>query len=265
MVSSMAISVARIYRYPVKGLSGESLDRIEVEAGRGLPGDRRFALALASTRFDPDRPEWLPKTSFLMLMRDQRLGALETRFDGETGILSVFRGGREVVRADITSPLGRSLIEDFFAAYMQAESAGRPKLVAAPSGHMFSDHQSAVLSIINLASLTDIERVVRRPIDPLRFRANLYLEGAPPWAESAWVDEEIRIGDVRMAVSARIERCAAINVEPGTGARNMNLPKALRAGFGHVHCGVYARVLNAGTIAVGDSLTPPPARQAQTG
>jgi uncharacterized protein len=77
----MAISVVRICRYPVKGLSAEDLERVMLTAGQCLPHDRRFALAHAATHFDPTRPEWLPKTSFLMLMRDEQLAQLRTRFD----------------------------------------------------------------------------------------------------------------------------------------------------------------------------------------
>ena len=40
------------------------------------------------------------------------------------------------------------------------------------------------------------------------------------------------------------------------GERDLNLPKDLQRGFGHIHMGVYAAVTNAGEIAFGDELTP---------
>ena len=67
----MAPAVAAIYRYPVKGLSAERLDRVALTPGECLPHDRRFAIALGSTLFDPQRPEWLSKIHFIMLMRDE--------------------------------------------------------------------------------------------------------------------------------------------------------------------------------------------------
>ncbi|MBM3346199.1 MAG: MOSC domain-containing protein, partial [Betaproteobacteria bacterium] len=76
----MPISVNAIHRYPIKGLSAEPLERVTLATGRCLPHDRRFALARASTVIDPVRPEWLPKTHFFMLMRDERLAELRTRF-----------------------------------------------------------------------------------------------------------------------------------------------------------------------------------------
>ena len=57
----MTATVIAIYRYPVKGLSAERMDRVSLMPGECLPHDRRFAVALGSTRFDPQHPEWLPK------------------------------------------------------------------------------------------------------------------------------------------------------------------------------------------------------------
>ncbi len=250
----MTMIAAHIHRYPVKGLSAEELDSVELTPGRGVPFDRRFALARASTRIDPDNPEWLPKTSFLMLMRNARLATLTTRFDEAAGTLSVLRDGKKLAGGNITTPVGRALIEDFFSAYMQAEAGGKPRLVESPGEHMFSDHKNAVLSLINLASVRDLERVAGQEIDPVRFRGNVQIEGAEPWAEFGWLGREITIGGARLRVTQRIDRCAAINVDPATGERDMNLVKALKSGFGNIDMGVYARVIEGGTIRPGDEI-----------
>ena len=68
--------VKALYRYPVKGLSAEPTVSLEMRAGEGIPFDRAFALALASTTFDEERPAPLAKTYFLMLMRNEALAAL---------------------------------------------------------------------------------------------------------------------------------------------------------------------------------------------
>ena len=253
----MAVTIAQIYRYPVKGLSAQPLTQTELTAGEGVKGDRSFALALASTRFDPREPQWLPKTNFLMLMRNARLASLETAFDDSEGTLSLSRGGKEVARGKITTPVGRALIEDFFKAYMEGEIAGKPKLVEAPFGHMFSDHKNKVLSVINLNTIQDLERVTGQPIDPLRFRANLYVDGAPPWSEFNWISQDIAIGGAQLRITERIDRCAATTVNPATGKRDMNIPKALQRGFGHIDCGVFAHVSVGGPIAIADVLEIP--------
>lgn len=250
----MAASIADICRYPVKGLNAECLERVTLSAGEGLPGDRRFALAHGSTAFDPETPQWLPKTHFLMLMRDEKLAQLRASFDFESGVLTVQRAGKPVARGRITEPTGRTLIGQFFAGFMGRAARGTPHLVEAP-GHMFSDAREKYVSMINLESIADLERVMRRPVAPARFRANLYFRGAPAWSEFDWIGREIRLGDVRLKIDARIDRCAATNVNPETAERDMNVPLTLQRGFGHADMGVYARVVEGGDIALGDAIT----------
>ena len=250
----MSINIASIYRYPVKGLTPEPLQRVTLSPGEGLPQDRRFAIAHGSTRIDPAAPTWMPKTNFLMLARNERLARLRTRFDDASGILTVQRDGKTVASANITETAGRTVIEQFFAAYMGEESRGAPKLVEAP-GHMFSDTAAKVVSIIGLESVRDVERVVRAPVDPRRFRANIYIEGGRPWEEFDWPGRELRIGAVRLKVAKKINRCAATNVDPETGQRDLNIPLALQSGFQHIDVGVYAEVLEGGSVAPGDTLT----------
>ena len=110
-VRGMAVTVAKICRYPLKGLSAETLPEVELAPGEPLPHDRRFALALGSTPVDGPRIGWLPKTSFLSLINQKKLAKLRTRFDADGGILTVERGGKQVVLGDVTTPVGRAIIE----------------------------------------------------------------------------------------------------------------------------------------------------------
>ena len=102
----MAAIVTAIYRYPVKGLSAERMDRVAFIPGECLPHDRRFAIALGSTLFDPQRPEWLSKIHFIMLMRDEKLAQLQTRFDAESGELTITEDGRLLLRERMTETDG---------------------------------------------------------------------------------------------------------------------------------------------------------------
>lgn len=252
----MPITLAQIYRYPVKGLTPEKLGAVTLAPGQGLPQDRRFALALSETKFDVAAPSWMPKTRFLMLMKNERLAKLRTRFDEASGVLSIEDHGRIVASANILDASGRAAIEDFFAAYMDTEIGGRPRLLEAP-GHMFSDIARKVVSIIGLPSVRDLERTLGRAVDPRRFRANFYLEGGRPWEEFDWVGREFTLGAVRLRGVKPISRCAATNVDPDSGERDLNIPLALKQGFQHVNTGVYADVLDGGEVSVGDALTPP--------
>jgi len=249
----MPVTLNEIRRYPVKGLNGEALDHTMLAPGEGIPHDRRFALAHAASQFDRGNPEWMPKRNFLQLMRDERLALLDARFDPETGMLTMFRDGRQVARGDITQPLGRALVEQFLQAFIPPGPRGNPHFVEVP-GRMLSDVPDKYVSILNLASVKDIERVARSPVDPRRFRGNLHLDGLPAWAEMPWVGKEIAIGDVRLEVVEITGRCAATEVNPDSGERDLHMLKVLQQGFGHTKCGIYARVTVGGTIRRGDAV-----------
>ena len=251
MTAQQAPTVTALYRYAVKGLSPEALERVTLEAGGTMPFDRAYAIENGPGRFDPDDPRHLPKITFLMLMRDERLATLVTTFDDATETLTVSRAGKQVARGQLTTPLGRKMIEQFFAAYMQAELRGPPKVVSAP-GHSFSDVAIKCLHVVNLASVRDLERVVGRPVDPLRFRANVYVDGIEPWAELGWVGRELTLGGVRTSIVDRTVRCDATNVDPQTGARDMGLPTLIRRTWEHGDLGIYAKIIGGGELAVGD-------------
>jgi hypothetical protein len=99
-------SVKKIYRYPVKGLSAEPMERAILTAGQTIPGDRRYAIENGPIGFDPAAPAYFPKQRFLMLMRNERLARLDTRFDETTDTLAL-RDGGEAVRGDLRTPEGR--------------------------------------------------------------------------------------------------------------------------------------------------------------
>jgi MOSC domain-containing protein len=252
----MTITLDQIYRYPVKGLTPEPLAQIRLAPGEGLPQDRRFALGLGTNRFDPAAPAWMPKVNFLMLMKNEKLARLRARFDAASGVLAISTEGKEQLRADLGTAAGRSAVEDFFAAYMGEAAQGRPRLLEAP-GHMFSDNARKVVSIIGLSSLSALAETVGRALDPRRFRANFYLAGSAPWQEFDWIGRDFAIGGVKLRGFKAIRRCAATNVEPESGARDLNLPLALSENFGHVNMGIYAEVIEGGEVSRGAALAPP--------
>jgi hypothetical protein len=148
------------------------------------------------------------------------------------------------------------MIEQFFAGFCSDELRGPPKILHG-SGHSFSDVARKVVSIINLASVAELAGVIGASVDPLRFRANLYVEGWPAWREFEFLDHELAIGgSVRLKVVKRIVRCAATNVDPATGARDLTIPATLMQQYGHADCGIYAEVVAGGPIAVGDRIGP---------
>jgi uncharacterized protein YcbX len=184
-------TVESIYRYPVKGLSPEKLDSVRLEPGKTLPADRRYAIENGPSGFDPASPKYFPKTQFLMLMRNERLATLDTRYHD--------------ARGDLSTKEGRLAIEAFFRKFMPAELRGAPKVLQA-DGHSFSDVSAKVVSIINLASVAGLETLIGAPVHPLRFRANLYVGGWPARSELDLLGQTISIGRATLKVTKRIKR-----------------------------------------------------------
>jgi uncharacterized protein YcbX len=246
------IQVKEIHRYPVKGLSVEKLDRTTLTPRQGLPGDRAFAFARANAPFDPAAPKHLPKANFLMLMRDENLAKLNTGYDPATRALTIKQDGVTVIGGKLSDPADCRRIENFFQEFLGFPD--RPRFVEAP-GHMFSDDKEKLVSIMNLDSVKDIGKRIGAEVDPVRFRANLLIDGLPDWEEFTWPGKHIMIGGATLEVTAPIRRCAATCVNPTTAARDLPIPTFLMESYGHMNTGIYARVIAGGEIAVDDDLT----------
>jgi GntR family transcriptional regulator/MocR family aminotransferase len=249
------IAVSKIYRYPIKGLSAQPLSRVLLESDKPFPQDRIFALARPGAPIDRAEPKWAKKGLFVMLMLDENLAQVQTSLDLDTLRLTVKQGNAQVAAAQLADAQDRAQIENFFWQLLPTLPAA-PVLVRSPGGH-FMDKPDNVISLINLATVRALEAQWGMDIDPLRFRANIYIDGAKPWEEFDWIGSEIRIGGTVFAVDRKNGRCGATNVNPTTGRRDLDIPSSLRAAFGHKNLGVYLVVRDGGEIAVGDSVLVP--------
>ena len=130
MSSLPPAQIASLYRYPVKGLSPEPLPRVALEPGQTFPADRRYAIENGPTGFDPAAPVWLPKTHYLMLMRNERLAGLRTHFEDESHVLTIRDRSEIAARGNLETSQGRATIEAFFAKNFARELKGPPKVLS---------------------------------------------------------------------------------------------------------------------------------------
>ncbi|MCR5878972.1 MOSC domain-containing protein [Phenylobacterium sp. J367] len=254
----MTGQVAAIFRHPVKGFTPESLTHIDVEPGQGLPFDRLWAVENGPSGYDPADWRFMPKQKFTVLMSIARVAAARTRLDDATGMLHAHADGRPPFAGALSDEAGR----DAFAAWLTAllpedDLRGPLRVVRAPDQHRFTDHPRGQLSIVNLASVRDLSAKMGVELDPLRFRANLYVEGWPAWAENDWTGRRMMVGFAQAEVFKPIVRCAATHVNPTTAERDADVVKALFDNYGHMNCGIYLHVTSAGRIGVGDAATQP--------
>ena len=167
-------------------------------------------------------------------------------------MLTASADGRMPFRAPLTETEGRDAFAAWLTDFLGEAASGPLKVVEAP-GHRFTDHPRGAVSIVNLASVRDLEAGMGRPVDPLRFRANLYVEGWPAWVENDAKGREVRLGRANARVFSPIVRCAATHVDPATGERDMDVVAALDANYGHMFCGIYVSIVEGGRVGEGDA------------
>jgi uncharacterized protein YcbX len=230
-----------------------------VEPGGTLPWDRAFALAHGDAPFDPAAPAFLPKSNFMCLLRHERIAALSAGYDPHDHTLSIRAPDGSAVAANPLTPEGRARIGAFLTAFLgeearQGADGSGPRFHHVP-GHNFGDQRQPAVSLINLGTLAAYEADIGAKRDLMRFRANIYFSGAPPWSEADWVDRTLEIGGATVRIFKRTVRCNATQVNPATATRDADPVRELRAAYGHADLGVHAEVLEGGRISVGDAIT----------
>ncbi|WP_374980338.1 MOSC domain-containing protein [Pseudomonas solani] len=223
------LRLSALYRFPMKSAIGERLQRAELD-GIGLAGDRRWMLVDASNgRFLTQRA--LPQMS--------QLSALWNASGGLT-LSTAGRPSLDVALPDPNSDLRGTFIwkdsmlvpdaGDEAAAWL-SEFIGKPcRLVHVPNerardipGRLLPEEKVGFadgfpLLLIGQASLDDLSSRVGRPLEMLRFRPNLVVEGSAPFAEDEW--KRIRIGGVEFSVAKGCTRCILTTIDPATGERS---------------------------------------------
>lgn len=249
--------VAALYRHPVKGFTPEALNALALAPGGHVPCDRIYAVEDGPSGFDPAAPAHLSKMKFAVLAKIPELARARTHYEEDTGALTVTVEGHPPFLGRLTTAQGRAAFAAWLAQFLEErapeDSHGPLTVLAAPPGHRFTDNRKGFVSVLNLDSLRDLEARLGQPVDPARFRANVLVEGWGAWREHGLEPGvTLRLGGVELRLLADIDRCLATHVDPRTGVRDLDMVGALRAGYGHICCGVYAEVVLGGRISVGD-------------
>ena len=193
--------VAELWRYPVKGLRGESLRSVELADG-GIPGDRGVRV--------------VDGRGTVTGRRKQALVGLDATLDGK---------GRALIAGDRwDSAAGVAAVRE-----LAGEEAD---LVPAKGGHA---HDLAHLLLVTDGGLAQLG------YDRRRFRPNIVVEGADGPAELDWVGRRLRIGDAVLFVEQPCERCVITTIDPDTIEVDLDVLKRARAeldGLMGIYCSV---------------------------
>ncbi|MEL6467525.1 MAG: MOSC domain-containing protein [Pseudomonadota bacterium] len=247
--------IVALARYPIKGMSAEPLDSVTLQPGEGFPGDRQWGFARPESGFDPYDPKPLPKDKFVVLLKEAGLAAIEARLDKQALFLT-HAGSTQTF--DLSHREGRDGAAQFLESTLKLDKT--PSLVRSDP-HRFTDVSVVSPELMNAVSILSRDSVgafskdIGQPINEKRFRMNIEVEGWTPWVELNHVGRDIRIGTVRLKVLLRTRRCAATEVNPETAERDLPLPSLLRKTYAHFDMGVYAEVVEGGTIKLGDTIS----------
>ena len=236
--------LAALWRHPIKGIGREALEEVALEAGAPMPLDRAWALLQDNA---PDVDGWQPRRCFLQGAAGPSLMAVGAAWDGDT--LTLSHPERPDLRLD--PDRDGAALRGWIAPIWPEERPRPARLVRGPAIGM-ADCAEALVSIVNLASVDALTEAAGAPIDARRFRANLAVEGLDAWEEWGWVGRRLRVGEVELEVTERIERCRATEADPETGRREHDPVALLQRGWGHKDFGVYARVATPGRLRLGD-------------
>jgi uncharacterized protein len=230
-VTGLAVGrIAAVWRYPVKSMAPEALERAEV-AWHGIVGDRRWAFV---------RPGQESSGFPWLTIREQpELARYQPR------LVDPARPDATAVR--VLTPAGVELdaVDPALAAELGAARAMKLDRGA---------FDTLPLALISSQTLAGLSALVGRALAVQRFRPNILVDGlidGAAYPEDAWVGATLRIGALRMRVDKRDQRCVMVNVDPATGVRD---PAVLRMiGRERDAClGVYGSVATPGAFAVGD-------------
>lgn len=215
-----------LWRYPVKSLRGEALDLVELDA-RGVVGDRVWALR------DADGKLASGKTTrrFRKVMGLMQHSA---RYEGEEPVVTLADSGELPASDDVA----RRMAGD---GWRMAREADVPH------------HDAAPLHLVTSATLATLAQAAGHPVEVDRLRPNILVDAgaAEGFAEDAWLGRELLIGDARLRVLDRTERCVMpTHAQAGLEPRRRLLKTIGRSN--EACAGVYLEVLEPGPIRLGD-------------
>ena len=240
------MEVSGLWRHPIKSHGSEAITRVEVTEGCALPFDRRWAVAHEAAKLPDDG--WAPCVHFSRGAKAPALMAISAKTDEATGRVTLSHPDLGTLELDPDTE-GQRLV-DWTGGLVPQDRAQSVRVVRARD-QAWTDSPFPSISLATTATLDALSERLGQPLDPRRFRINIWVDGATPFAEFDWVGREITVGGLRFRAEQPITRCLATTANPDTGERDADTLGALEAGWGHRDLGIYLTALSSGELAVG--------------
>ncbi len=249
----MTATLAQIWRHPIKAIGRDPLEEVTLTKGGWLPHDRLWAVAHERSKLS--ETGWEKNVNFLRGVADPGLMAVTSRFDPSSGEIALSHPTAGDITVNPEETHDTPVFLDWVGRIWPSDKPAPTGFYKAADAQL-TDVPNAWISIAFLSTNRALGQRMGVDLSPNRWRANLWLDGTPPWAEKDWVGRELQIGEVRFRIEVEITRCKATMANPETGRRDADTLGALNA-LGHQEFGLYATVLNDGTIRTGDTVETP--------
>jgi uncharacterized protein YcbX len=245
--------VSELFRHPIKAHGCEALTHVTLAAGKTFPWDRVWAVAHEAARIDPAGANWAACANFSRAAKAPALMAIRARLDEAANVvhLSHPQLGAVSGNPDLAADAAKLIA---WAKPLMPEGRAQSAFIAKAADRGMTDTPYPSISINSRDTLAALSAAAGAELSPLRFRANIWVEGLVPWQEFDWVGRELRIGDARLTVRERIGRCLATAANPDTGERDLDTLGLLKQACGAQDFGVYAEVVTGGDIRTGDRI-----------
>jgi uncharacterized protein YcbX len=263
----MPTTVARLYRYPVKGLTPEPREQLRVLKRGSIEGDRVLGFLLASAAKKPNRPSadggFWSKHRFTVLVNTPGLARVAATYDPDARYLALRLGGAILAEGDISNDADRERLSDGVTKFVRTlgDSALKPgdsvRLIGDGVTARFHDRGPRHVTLLGSGSVAALAETIGSEVDERRFRMNVILDGLRPWEELEWIGSAVRIGDIEFDITGPVIRCLATHANPETGERDLLVMQTLTRELGQDEptMGVLAIPRSGGALAIGDEVS----------
>lgn len=243
----MTITVASLWRHPIKAVGREEVAEVVLTEGQTFPGDRLWSVAHEASK--AVEGEWSRCSNFIRAASSPALMAVEAHTYGDR--LRLTHPDRQPL--DFDPAVEGAKLVDWVAPLVAEGRAAPTRLVPAPQGQGMTDASEPLVSLGSLTSHRIVEARLGHDVSIHRWRCNIWLNGLAPWEEFDLVDKTFRLGKAELKAYARITRCQSTSANPATGRRDADLLSVLDH-YGHQDFTIGAMVTKTGRVAPGDEL-----------
>ena len=248
------IKIENLFYSPVKSISFEESESLNVLTDRGIESDRIFAfvqnLDSNSIKNLIEDPKSRKLNNFLTLKNSPELNQYNFIYAKNKLILK--KKDEIIITINPFSKNEKKLLCDKINQIILKDK--KLDLLMDEKNPFFDTMPNNSISLINKKSISDFSNKISTNIEIERFRANIYIDGIAAWEERDWIGKTININNINFFVSDEISRCSATNLKPSTDIVTINLPNQLKKTYDHINMGLYIVPQQNGVISKEDKI-----------